>query len=79
MTNAEEIASLESCWNKANDGEFLFVLRAKDPAAPGAILHWIEERVRLGLNRLNDDKIKEAFRAAMAMEDQADSGELEEE
>lgn len=55
-----ELTNADSCWNKAADDEELFVLRGTDPAAPAAIEAWRMERIALGLNDINDDKIASA-------------------
>lgn len=41
-TKAQNLADPNSCWNKAADDEPVFVLRAKDPAAPGVVRHWVD-------------------------------------
>lgn len=67
MRKREELAG-PSCWTNALDDERMFILLARDPAAPAAIRVWCNERVRLGLNRIEDDKIVEALACADAME-----------
>jgi hypothetical protein len=64
----DEIENTESCLNKARADERLFVLLARDPAAPVAIRAWVAERVRLGKNTLTDDQIVEALDCAGRME-----------
>jgi len=76
MIKTEELSTLESCLNRAGDGEMLFVLRAKDPCAPHAIREWVKARVEQGLNALDDPKIKEALRCASTMDEQRGGGEL---
>ena len=68
MIKRDEIEDTESCLNKAGDGERLFVLLARDPAAPVAIRAWIAERIRLGKNAPGDEQIREAFECANLME-----------
>jgi hypothetical protein len=68
MIKRDEIEDTESCFNKAQDGERLFVLLARDPAAPVAIRAWIAERIRLGKNTPLDEQIREAFECASLME-----------
>ena len=68
MIKRDEIEDTESCFNKADDGERLFVLIARDPAAPVAIRAWIAERIRLGKNAPDDDQIREAYECAKLME-----------
>ena len=65
----------ESCLNKALAQEELFVLLARDPAAPVAIRAWIDERIRLGRNPPGDEQIREAYECATRMELQR--GEIE--
>jgi len=64
----DEIEDTESCFNKAGDGERLFILLARDPAAPVAIRAWIAERIRLGKNKPDDPQIREAHECAKLME-----------
>lgn len=37
MKKRDELTSQNSCLNKANDDEMIFVLRGKDPVAPKTI------------------------------------------
>lgn len=57
MIKRDEIATPTSCLNKAADDEFVFVLREKDLATPNTIRFWIQERIRLGLNKPDDPKL----------------------
>lgn len=68
MTKRDVIDNPESCFNTAHKQEELFVLLARDPAAPVAIRAWIAERLRLGKNRPGDEQIREAFECATRME-----------
>ncbi len=68
MIKRDEIEDIGSFFNKAADGERLFVLLARDPAAPVAIRAWIAERLRLGKNAAGDEQIREAFECAALME-----------
>jgi len=68
MLKRDEIQDTNSCLNKASDSERLFVLLARDPAAPVAIRAWIAERLRLGKNAPGDEQIREAFECANLME-----------
>lgn len=68
MIKRDEIEHSESCLNKARDSERLFVMLARDAAAPVAILAWAEERVRLGKNKPTDPQIVEALDCARLME-----------
>lgn len=62
MKKKDELSDPNSCFNKAGDDEMLFVLLERDPAAPAAVLAWIEERVRIERNLPDDPKITEARR-----------------
>jgi hypothetical protein len=68
MIKRDEIEDTESCFNKASAGERLFVMLARDPAAPVAIRAWVAERIRLGKNTPNDDQLREAIECAKLME-----------
>ena len=60
MRKCDELTDPESCLNKAEDDELLFVLLERDPAAPAAITKWAQERIRLGLNKPGDPKLLSA-------------------
>lgn len=68
MIKLDEIEYTASCLNKARDDERLFVLLARDPAAPVAIRAWVNERLRLGKNAPDDAQIVEATECANRME-----------
>ena len=68
MIKRDEIEDTNSCLNKASDGERLFILCSRDPAAPVAIRAWITERLRLGKNDHGDEQINEAHECANRME-----------
>ena len=68
MIKRDEIEDTNSCFNKATDGERLFVLLARDAAAPVAIRAWIDERIRLGKNAPDDAQILEAIECASLMD-----------
>lgn len=68
MLKIDEKNDPKSCWNKADDHERLFVLLARDVAAPLTILCWIMLRVVMGKNKLNDPQLKEAWDCARLME-----------
>jgi hypothetical protein len=68
MRKRDELSDLDSCLNKARDDEMIFVLLARDAAAPVAIRAWMEERVRLDKNKPSDLQIIEAERCAKIME-----------
>lgn len=60
MIKKDELSNPKSCLNKARDDEALFVLLERDPAFEATINFWIEERIRLELNKEGDDKIESA-------------------
>jgi len=68
MLKRDELEDTNSCLNKAHDGERLFVLLARDPAAPVAIRAWVAARLRLGKNVTGDAQIEEALECAALME-----------
>ena len=62
MRKNDERLKRESCFNKALPNEWLFVLLARDPAAPVAVRMWCEVRVAMGLNEPDDPQIVEALK-----------------
>jgi hypothetical protein len=68
MLKRDELEDSNSCLSKAADSERLFVLLARDPAAPAAIRAWVAERIRLRKNTIGDDQIIEALDCANRME-----------
>jgi hypothetical protein len=62
MRKRDELTDPTSCLNKAKDDEWLFVLLGRDPAASVAVQAWVDERIRLGKNKLDDPQIHEALR-----------------
>lgn len=60
MRKRMEILDPHSCFNRARDGEWLFVLLGRDPAASTAVRAWIEERIRLQKNTREDAQVKDA-------------------
>ena len=68
MIKRDELTDSASCLNKASDDEMIFVLLGRDKAAPAAIRAWIAERISLGMNFYNDQKLTEAEKYAQAME-----------
>jgi hypothetical protein len=67
MLKRYELSEPNSCLNKAGENEMLFVLLARDRAAPKALRFWCNERIRLHLNDPGDEQIKEALACADAM------------
>lgn len=72
MIKRDEIEYTESCFNKARPDERIFVLLARDPAAPVAIRAWVAERLRLSKNNAEDPQITEALDCASCMERERD-------
>lgn len=68
MRKRDELNDSESCLNKARDDEYIFVLLARDPAAPIALRAWVAERIRIGKNAPEDAQIVEALDCARRME-----------
>jgi hypothetical protein len=56
-----ELSDPNSCLNRANDDEMLFVLLGRDRAAPDAVRAWIHERIGTGKNEGGDAQILEAY------------------
>ena len=73
MLKRDEVAIPTSCLNKARDEEWIFILLARDPAAPAAIRAWVAERVRLGKNKITDAQVTSALAAATRMEREAEA------
>jgi hypothetical protein len=73
VLKSEELTSPNSCMSRAKPDEMVFVLLARDAAAPHAIRSWVDERLRLGKNTVADDQIVEALMCAAFMERQRDS------
>lgn len=67
MKKKDELSTPFSCINKARDEEMVFVLLGRDIAAPSTVRFWIEQRIRLGINRRTDAQILEAERCANEM------------
>lgn len=63
MEKIIEKNSEDSTFNKANNDEMLFVLRAQDVTAPLAVIKWIE----INFLNCNDAKLREAFECALKM------------
>ena len=68
MLKIDEMDNEDSCFNRAKDDERIFVLLARDKAAPATIRFWANERIRLGKNQFHDRQIQEAFECAKLME-----------
>jgi len=68
MLKSEEQSSASSCFNRALPNERVFVLLARDPAAPSAIRQWVHDRIRLTGAKYDDPQLVEARAAADAMD-----------
>ena len=66
MLKSLEIAKSNSCLNKADADEPLFVLRANDPIAPMVVRIWASLSSQMGAH--DRDKTCNAFHAAQDME-----------
>lgn len=66
MKRKDEISSLTSCLNKADDDEPIFVLRANDPLAPSCVRNWAYEAEETGEHE--SEKIHGARKLANDME-----------
>ncbi len=60
MQKCDERSIPSSCFNRARESEWIFVLLGRDKAAPVVVRAWIEERIRLGKNFREDAQIKDA-------------------
>lgn len=67
MLKSRELIEPNSCLNRAKMDETIFVLLARDPAAPVAILAWLNERIRLGCETPDSPKIKDAYEQIQQM------------
>lgn len=68
MRKQFELADSESCLNRAQNNEMVFVLRGHDVAAPFAIRQWVQMRVTMGKNTLDDKQMQDALSVANIME-----------
>lgn len=68
MIKSLELSQPNSCLNKARDDEYVFVLLGRDAATPETIRFWIDERIRLGKNKEDDEQIVEARELAANIE-----------
>lgn len=62
MNKLAEIADPNSCWNKAQNDEPVFVLLGRDFASLTAVLNWVVVRCKFKLNKFEDDQIQEALK-----------------
>lgn len=63
----------EGCIAKAGNREMVFTLLSRDKAAPIVLRFWVFERIRLGLNRFEDEQIQSALACADVMESERDT------
>jgi hypothetical protein len=70
MRKRDELSNPSCCFNRAGADEFVFVLLARDTAAPATIRAWIRERLRQRKNAAEDDQIMNAMECAARMERQ---------
>lgn len=68
MKKSDEISHENSCFNRAGQDEIMFVLLARDEAAPDTIRMWVRERISRGKNEPHDEQILEALQCARFME-----------
>jgi hypothetical protein len=68
MRKRQELLDPQSCMNKANPNELVFVLLGRDAAAPAAIAAWAQERIRLEKNAPGDSQVTQALETARLME-----------
>ncbi len=73
-TKTENILDPASCWNKAENDEPVFVLRANDPVAPANIILWAQQYLssKGGYHRLTlaqAEKYNRAMNTAQAMKE----------
>jgi hypothetical protein len=70
MTRVDEIEKPESCFNKADKYERMFILLARDASAPVAIKAWVVDRLITGKNKIEDSQIVEALECARLMQEE---------
>ena len=58
----------QSCLNRSQNNEMLFILRGHDVCAPETIRDWCARRILRGKNKLEDQQIQEALANARIME-----------
>lgn len=68
MIKTDELSRPDSCLNKARHDERIFVLLARDIAAPDVIRYWVRRRTWLGKNKIDDPQIVEALECARLMD-----------
>lgn len=73
MIKKDELANPNSCINRAEDDEIVFVLLGRDPVASIAIRAWASQRVILKKNKITDPQIEEAIAVAEILEAKHDA------
>jgi hypothetical protein len=68
MRKQFELNDPESCLNRAQNNEMLFVIRGHDVAAAYTIRAWCQMRITMRKNKPDDPQITEALAAADIME-----------
>lgn len=68
MIKREELSNPNSCLNKAEDDEILFVFRDKDLTFADVVRYWIGKRIQYGLNKPGDAKLVEAEETAQRVQ-----------
>lgn len=70
-TKADLIATPNSCWNRADGKEPLFVLRSNDPTAPSVVRAWANAYVfdKGGLGQLKEHQIEKYNNALQVAND----------
>ena len=71
MLKREELFNPQSCLNKAEPEELIFVVRAKDPLAAQTVRHWAAMAVGVHEKEKIDEAISWAKRAEEFLETQS--------
>lgn len=64
MKKRDELTNPNSCFNKAKDDDYIFVLIQKDITMADTIRQWVRLRVEAGKNQYIDAKVDEALKLA---------------
>jgi hypothetical protein len=71
MIKHDELFNPDSCWNRATDGEMVFVLLGRDADDADTIRFWISKRIARGKNKPDDEQMLDAEQCARVCEQQA--------
>lgn len=73
MNKDREVVDPNSCLNKAEDDEPIFVLRANDPLMPKVVQFWANEyqKMKLTVNGVLSDAQHEKYKDALQIVDDA--------